>query len=271
MTERTHFPFKYHMLLYPIAMVLMIWVVYWVEMHWDANFSHWGIRPRNVMGLRGIFFSPFIHGDGFHLLHNTLPLLVLSTSLFYFYEKISFKIIFYGTFLTGLLTWIIGRDSFHIGASGVIYLLFGFLSLKGLVSKHFRLLALSFFVIFMYGSMVWYVTPIDYKISWEGHLSGLLVGMSFSFLYKKKIANPPKFIWETPEYTEEEDEFMKCFDAQGNFIPTSERLAKEKELAALKELPNINSSTTTAKSIRLIYHHIPSKNKKQTYKYISRS
>jgi len=96
------------------------------------------------------------------------------------------------------LTWVIGRESYHIGASGVIYLLFGFLSLKGLVSRHFRLLALSFFVVFMYGSMVWYIAPIEQKISWEGHLSGLLVGIAFAFIFRKKIAEKPKYVWESP-------------------------------------------------------------------------
>jgi len=130
------------MLLYPLAAVLIIWLVYWFEIQLDTDFSSWGILPRNIIGLRGVIFSPFIHGDGLHLLHNTLPLLVLSTSLFYFYDAISFKVLCYGALLTGVLTWVIGRESYHIGASGVIYLLFGFLSLKGLVSRHFRLLAL---------------------------------------------------------------------------------------------------------------------------------
>jgi len=258
MIERSNFPFKYHMLLYPLAMVLTIWLVYWVEMRWDTDFAHWGVHPRNLIGLRGIIFSPFIHGDGSHLLHNTLPLLVLSTSLFYFYDAISFKVLLYGAFLTGLLTWIIGRESYHIGASGVIYMLFGFLSLKGLISKHFRLLALSFFVVFMYGSMVWYVAPIDYKISWEGHLSGLLIGMTFAFLFKKKIAKKPKYIWEDPIYIEDNEEFMKCFDEQGKFTPTSERLEKENE----EGLDKIRDTTETH-PIRLIYHHIPSKNKRE--------
>jgi len=270
MIERSHFPFKYHMLLYPMAMVLTIWLVYWFEMQLDTDFSSWGVLPRNAIGLRGVLFSPFIHGDGFHLLHNTLPLLVLSTSLFYFYDLISFKVLLYGTLFTGLLTWVIGRESYHIGASGVIYLLFGFLSLKGLISKHFRLLAVSFFVIFMYGSMVWYVTPVDYKISWEGHLSGFLTGIAFAFLFRNNIAEPPIYRWEIPVYNNnDDDEFMKCFDAQGNFIPTSERLANEIKKIEDENNDNLNklTTTTTANPVRLIYHHIPSKNKKRIYKY----
>ncbi len=263
------------MLLYPLAMVLCLWLVYWTEMRWDTDYSHWGIRPQSIKGLRGILFSPFIHGDGYHLLHNTLPILVLSTALFYFYDAISLKILFYGTLLTGLLTWAIGRESYHIGVSGVIYMLFGFLSIKGLISKHFRLLALSFFVIFIYGSMIWYVTPIDYKISWEGHLSGLITGIAFAFTFRTHIPEKPKYIWETPHFKEENDEFMKCFDENGNFISTSERVQQEIDLQDLETLTNSNFTSQKMDkdvvpypSIRLIYHHISSKKSKiRKYKY----
>ncbi len=252
------------MVLYPMAMVLTIWIVYWLEIQWDADFARWGVLPRTTIGLRGIFFSPFIHGDGLHLLHNSLPLLVLSIALFYFYDAISFKVLIYGALLTGFLTWIIGRESYHIGASGVIYMLFGFLSLKGLISKHFRLLALSFFVVFTYGSLVWYIAPIEHKISWEGHLSGLVTGMLFAFLFKRKIAEKPKYQWEDPKYVpEENDEFMKCFDMHGNFTPTSDRIAFEnaaKEKLEDEEKQKLISSTLN-QPIRLIYHHTSSKNK----------
>jgi len=260
MIERSHFPFKYHMVLYPIAMVLTIWMVYWLEIQWDANFARWGVLPRTTKGLRGILFSPFIHGDGLHLLHNSLPLLVLSTALFYFYDAISFKILLYGTLFTGLLTWVIGRESYHIGASGVIYMLFGFLSLKGMISKHFRLLALSFFVIFTYGSLVWYVAPTAPKISWEGHLSGLIIGMAFAFIFNKTVVVRPKYKWEDPTYTpDENDEFMKCFDVHGNFIPTSERLALEQDVATPEHHYETTTTHTQNQPIRLIYHQVPSK------------
>ena len=66
--------------------------------------------------------------------------------------------------------------------------------------------------------MLWYVTPIDPEISWEGHLSGLIVGLLFAFIFKKNIAKEPKYIWEQPDYDEEQDEFMRHFDEHGNFI-----------------------------------------------------
>lgn len=73
-------------------------------------------------------------------------------------------------------------------------------------------------VVFLYGGLVWYVTPIDPEISWEGHLSGLISGFVLSLIFRKKIASTPKYEWEKPDYNAEDDKFMRHFDENGNFI-----------------------------------------------------
>jgi hypothetical protein len=139
-------------------------------------------------------------------------------ALFYFYKNISWQILLFGILLTGLLTWGIGRPSNHIGASGVIYLLASFLFFKGIFSKYYRLMALSFIVVFLYGGLLWFVVPVEPGVSWEGHLSGLITGFLFALIYKQKIVKQPKYEWEKPEYNSENDPFMKHFDENGNFI-----------------------------------------------------
>lgn len=217
---------------YPILFVLLIWIVFWIEIRFGFDFNYLGVKPRTLEGLRGIAFSPFIHSNIKHLFNNTIPLFVLSMALFYFYRAIGWQILLLGLIFTGMLTWIIGRPSVHIGASGIIYLLASFLFFKGIFSKYFRLIALSFIVVFLYGGMLWFVVPVDPGISWEGHLSGLIVGLVFAFIYKQKIVKPPKFDWEKPEYSEDNDPFMKHFDENGNFIeklPNLESELKEEE------------------------------------------
>lgn len=222
---------------YPILFVLAIWIVFWVEVRFGLNFTSYGIRPRTLEGLRGIIFSPFIHSGMKHLFNNTIPLFVLSMSLFYFYRKISWQVLLYGLISTGILTWLIARPAYHIGASGIIYMLAGFLFFKGIFSKYYRLIALSLMVVFLYGGLLWYITPIDPGISWEGHLSGLVTGLTLSLIYKKNIAAAPKYEWEKAEYNEEEDEFMRHFDKDGNFI---EKLPEEEE-----------------QNVNVIYHYTP--------------
>jgi membrane associated rhomboid family serine protease len=221
--ERQSFDFSTGVIGYPLLFILLLWIVFWFEIRFGFDFNHFGIQPRTVKGLRGILFSPFIHSDIKHLFHNTIPLFVLTMALFYFYRSISWKVLLVGLLLTGILTWVIGRPANHIGASGVIYLLASFLFFKGIFSKYYRLIALSLIVVFLYGGMLWFIVPVDPKISWEGHLSGLVVGLLLAFVFQQKIVKKPKYDWEKEDYNPENDVFMSHFDENGNFIETVEK------------------------------------------------
>ncbi|RSK42073.1 rhomboid family intramembrane serine protease [Mangrovimonas spongiae] len=215
-----NFKFTNGVILYPILFVLIIWIVFWVEIRFGIDFTFLGVYPQTLPGLKGVFFSPLIHSNITHLYHNTIPLFVLTAAMFFFYKDIAWKVIVYGILLSGLLTWVIGRPSYHIGASGVIYVLVSFTFFKGVFAKHFRLIALSLLVVFLYGSMLWYIFPVKEQMSWEGHLSGLITGLLFAFIFRNKIAKPIKYEWENPEYNEDDDPFLKHFDEDGNFIET---------------------------------------------------
>jgi membrane associated rhomboid family serine protease len=164
------------------------------------------------MGFRGVFLTHFIHSNTSHLFNNSIPLFVLLSSLFYFYKEVAYKVLFFGGFFAGFITWMIARESYHIGASGIVYVLFSFVFFSGIIKKHYRLVALSLIVIFLYGSMIWYILPIKDGISWEGHLSGLLVGLFFSILYRNK-----GIVKEVHQFTE--TDFDLLFDKNGNFAP----------------------------------------------------
>jgi membrane associated rhomboid family serine protease len=215
MQTETSLTYHKNVLLVPIVTIFVIWFIYWVEIKFGYNFNKYGIFPRSFRGLRGVFLSPLIHSDVSHLFNNSLPLFALTASLFYFYKELAFKILLIGTILTGLLCWSFARDSYHIGASGVIYLLFSFIFFSGIIRKHFRLIAMSLVVIFLYGSMIWFILPREDRISWEGHLSGFLIGLLFSILFRKK-----GIIKE--QYQFSETEFDLLFDENGNFKPLKE-------------------------------------------------
>jgi len=214
---KNDYQLKFHknVLWIPVLSVVIIWAVYWVEIQFGYNFNKFGILPRNFMGLRGIFLSHFIHSDISHLFNNSVPLFVLLAVLFYFYKDVSFKVLIYGILLSGFFSWFIGRDSYHIGASGVIYLLFSFIFFSGIFKKHFRLIAMSLVVIFLYGSMIWLIFPTEDRISWEGHLAGFLTGLFFAYFYRKKgIVKEEYQFSETP--------FDLLFDEHGQLIQHEE-------------------------------------------------
>ena len=223
MSPSDTFKFSTRVIVYPLSFVLLIWLVYWFELRFGFRFNDMGIYPRTFSGLRGILFSPFIHGSLEHLYHNTMPLLILSAGLFYFYRAIAWRVLAMGLLFSGFLTWLIGSPAFHIGASGLIYVLMSFMLFKGVFSKNHHLTALSLLVVFLYGSMLWYIFPVKENMSWEGHLSGLLVGLVFAFVFRTSIAKPVRYDWENDHYDEMQDPFLKQFDEEGNFIePTKD-------------------------------------------------
>jgi len=208
----------------PLFFVVVLWFVFWLEIRFDFDFIQNGIYPRTFTGLQGVLFSPFIHADMEHLYNNSIPLLILLAALQFFYAEGSIRVVGVGILVSGCITWVIGRDNFHIGASGLIYVVFSFVFFKGIQTRYNRLVALSLAVIVVYGGLVWYVFPSpeitgNKSISWEGHLGGLLTGFVLSLVYKtpeyKKVI---KYDWEHPDFDPTKDKFMQRFDANGNFV-----------------------------------------------------
>ncbi|MDT7833473.1 rhomboid family intramembrane serine protease [Flavobacteriaceae bacterium S356] len=195
----------------PILFVIVIWVVYWIEINFGWNFNKFGVFPRTFKGLRGVLFTHFIHSDTSHLFNNSIPILVLMTALFSFYKEAAIKVLVLGGLFSGLLTWIIARDAYHIGASGIVYLLFSFIFFSGIIRRHYRLIAVSLIVIFLYGSMVWYVLPIKEGMSWEGHLSGFIMGVVLALIYRKVGMVKEEF-----EFSQ--TDFDLLFDENGQLI-----------------------------------------------------
>jgi membrane associated rhomboid family serine protease len=194
---------------FPLLFVSLIWLVKIIEIFSGFDFEFLGIFPRELNGLRGIVFFPLIHANWQHLINNTIPLFVLTWALCYAYRPIAFKVFFLLYFVHGFWLWIIGREAYHIGASGIIYGLGTFLFVSGIIRKNSNLLAVSLLVAFLYGSMVWGIFPYEEYISWEGHLTGLVAGLVLAFYYKNYGPPPNIRQWanagENENYEDETD------------------------------------------------------------------
>ncbi len=193
-----------HSLVFPGFFLFLIWFVKFTEWGLDASFVSLGIYPLKAKGLIGILTAPLIHADIKHLFDNSVPLFFLSLALFYFYREVAYRVFFIIYFLTGALVWIVGREAYHIGASGIVYGLAAFLFASGIIRRNRNLMAISLLVTFLYGSMVWGLLPYDYHISWESHLMGALTGLVLSVIYRHQ--GPASDIERLEEEEEEEEE-----------------------------------------------------------------
>ena len=188
-------------ILIPLLFVLLLWLIQLLQWGLNLDFGVFGIFPRTFSGLDGIILSPLIHGGWSHLASNTIPLLVLGFLMIYFYRNVAYRVILFIWLLDGIGVWLIGRDAYHIGASGIVYGMASFLFFSGILRKNRQLLALSLAVVFIYGSMIWGMFPYVTDISWEAHLVGFLAGIFFAVYYRQK--GPPDDV--VPEWMIEEE------------------------------------------------------------------
>ena len=192
----------------PLLFVIIIWCVKIIEYVFNFSFIHFGVLAKESSGIKGIIFYPFIHSDWNHLLNNTFPVFILLVMLFTFYRKIAIQIFSYLFLISGALLWLIGRpESYHIGASGIIFGLASFLIASGIIRKNPKLASISLLVIFLYGSLIWGIFPFKINMSWEGHLSGFLTGILLAVFYRKEGPERKKYSWEEEEEEEEEEIF----------------------------------------------------------------
>jgi membrane associated rhomboid family serine protease len=168
--------------------VALIWATGIVNFILGRALNVYGIVPHNPIGLRGILFAPFLHGSIGHLIANTVPFLVLGwfvmlqeTSEFFIVSAITMLV-------SGLGVWVFGSpNSVHIGASGLVFGYLGFLLFRGYFQRNFTSIFLALIVGFLYGGTIWGVLPIQYGVSWQGHLFGFIGGaIAARFLSRHK-------------------------------------------------------------------------------------
>lgn len=175
--ESTVVPFRFSLLM---VLVFLIQVLFYI----DLGFL--GILPHVYSGLIGIVFAPLIHGSSMHLYANLFPVLILGSSLYFFYDRIADQVFFYCYFLTNFIVWLFGRPYYHIGASGLVYGLAMFLIALGFFRGSFKSILISVVIIIFYGGIIYGIMPTNKLISWESHLAGAVVGMTMAFFASKK-------------------------------------------------------------------------------------
>ena len=190
-------------LVIPLLIAAVMWVVKIIELSFGIDLGRWGLRPQAWSGLVGILTMPFLHGSWDHLITNTVPVIVLGTALYYCYPTLAHRVMLFGYLGSGLLTWCLGNPgSIHVGASALIYSLNLFLIVSGFIRGNRQLIVIALIMVFLYGSFIWGMIPalaVPQNISWEGHLSGAIIGVALALLLRKKGPQKEVYHWDEDE------------------------------------------------------------------------
>ncbi|MFD5427076.1 rhomboid family intramembrane serine protease [Streptomyces sp. NPDC127084] len=173
-----------------LGWVALLWVLEIVDFATGNALDAYGVTPREPSELADILPAAFLHVGFGHVAANSLPLMVLG-----FLAALGVGMgRFAGVVLTviaasGLGVWLTSPSgSITLGASGVVFGLFGYVLARGFVDRSFRDVLIGLLVAGLYGSILWGVLPADSGISWQAHLFGLLGGVGAAFLFRRRRA-----------------------------------------------------------------------------------
>lgn len=208
----------------PLLMLFAMWSGFLLQNLGILENCDGSLIPLVPEGLKGIIFSPLLHGNLEHIAGNSVPIAVLLFLLYQFYSKLANTVLFWGWICSGLIVWLLppmnflGQEPVYtciIGASGIVYMLAFFIFFSGIFRKNKTLLTVALLVALYYGSLFWGIFPEELfykldqpsKISWQAHLSGAIVGLSLALIFRNKHREKnKKFIWEFPNYYSEKDD-----------------------------------------------------------------
>jgi membrane associated rhomboid family serine protease len=243
-----------HSLVFPIFFLVLIWCMKLLELAFGYSFAFLGVYPQTIHGLIGIVTSPLVHGDFKHLLNNSVPLLILSVGVFYFYRPLGYKVFFLSWLITGIWVWCGARDAYHIGASGIVYSLASFLFFSGVFRRIPGLAAISLIVTFLYGSMIWGIFPFIPDVSWESHLSGGIAGLLLAIFYRKNGPQLQKYEWELND--EDSDDYPVSDDDKVLL-----ELNQDKE--TINKPENVENKTDATEMGKIVYFYKKGDEKKE--------
>ncbi|MHA6250252.1 rhomboid family intramembrane serine protease [Pontibacter sp. CAU 1760] len=170
-----------------VALLVLIGLLSYLT---DANLTWLGVMPRRFFGLIGVVTSPLIHSGLLHLLSNAFPLVLLSGFILFLHRQVASRVFLLVYVLSGLMTWLIGRQAYHVGASGLVYGLAGFLLFHGFLRQNRGAMAVSLAVLFLYSGLFYGLFPNEEQVSWEGHVSGLFAGLVAALIYGERTVKP---------------------------------------------------------------------------------
>jgi len=169
--------------------LVVIWGVEAINVVFDHALNQLGILPRDINQIWHIFTAPFIHGFPLHLVNNSLPLFVMIVLADFHGRRNLIICLVVITIFSGLMTWLVGRTGYHLGASSLIFGLWGYLFGMGFKQRDLKSIALATITFVFYGGMAYQLLNFQLHVSWEGHFFGALSGLLAAVVLSVKKTN----------------------------------------------------------------------------------
>lgn len=173
-----------------VLFVALLWVIQLVNMVTGYSLNSWGIVPRSIGGLIGIPFAPLLHGSLWHIMSNTLPLLILGGLLSLHGRAIFIQVTVLVALFGGLGTWLLGSQGLHVGASGLVFGYWSYLLAYAFFHRELKAILIATLVIIFYGGLFFGLLDLRSHISWSGHAFGMLAGILVAKLHTPKKRKP---------------------------------------------------------------------------------
>ena len=170
------------------GIVVVLWVIEAVDaVLLRGALDGFGIQPRTLSSLPALFVAPLLHSGFGHLLANTIPLIILGWLVMLRRTEDFFWAGALALLASGLGIWLFGgANSIHIGISGVVFGLLGFLLARGFYERSATAIGLAIIAFLFYGGMLWGVLPTQPGVSWQGHLFGFAGGVLAGYWLVKR-------------------------------------------------------------------------------------
>jgi membrane associated rhomboid family serine protease len=169
-----------------VGTTLSMWVVWTVDLVVPGTIGH-GIVPRTTYGLTGIVMAPFLHASLQHLLANTIPFVLLGAIILLRGARAFTFVLVTSALISGLGVWLFGTpNTQHIGASGVVFGLFGYLLLRAVYDRRLSSALIAIVITVLYGAAFLTSLMPAHGISWTSHAFGFIGGVTAARLWHRR-------------------------------------------------------------------------------------
>ncbi|MFD9356913.1 rhomboid family intramembrane serine protease [Streptomyces sp. NPDC060031] len=170
-----------------LGWVALLWLIQAVDLATGHALVAYGIAAREADGLTGIPLAPFLHFGFDHTASNSVPLLVLGFVAALGGIRRFLAVCALIIAADGAGVWLFSPShSITVGASGLVFGLFGYLVVRGFVERKALGVAVGLAVAAVWGGTIFLgVLPTDSGVSWQAHLFGLAAGVATALFFRR--------------------------------------------------------------------------------------